>query len=82
MKNVYEKVKDLSIEKRAFINGKYVEGKNKKTISKKNSYNGFDLSGIVACDEDDINIAVQIAKESFYTGKWRNCPLLKKRKLC
>lgn len=81
MKSVYEKVKDLSIEKRAFINGKYVEGKNKKTISKKNSYNGFDLSGIVACDEEDINMAVQIAKEKFYTGEWRNLPSAKKKEI-
>lgn len=81
MKDIFEKIKSLSIEKRAFIKGKYVEGKNRKTMSKKNSYNGFEVSGITACDEEDIDIVVQIARQQFNRGEWRNLSPTKKKQV-
>ena len=60
--NVREKLKDLKIERRAFINGKFVE--TKSTIKKKSSIDGSDLPEIFACDESEIDLAVQRAKKS------------------
>ena len=69
---VEEKAKTLSIEKRAFINGQYVEASNGAIISKKSSYDGFDLSGIADCTEEDLGFAVDCACNAFEKGEWKN----------
>ena len=59
------------MEKRAYINGKYVESKSRKTIEKYSSFNGMDLSGISACGKDDVEDTVKCAKNAFELGIWR-----------
>lgn len=63
-------IKNRQIEKRAFINGEYVNSLSGSVISKKSSFNDMDLSGIAACDEVDVDRAVQCAKASFDSKVW------------
>ena len=70
--NCQEEIKKLSIEKRAFINGEYVNSSSGKTIKKTSSYDNSDLSGIADCNEVDVAKAVQCAKRVFDEGVWKN----------
>ncbi len=70
--NVYEDILKLNIEKRAFINGEYLQSSSQKVIEKSSSYNGDDLSGIADCTEEDVDFSVQCAKEAFEKGIWKN----------
>lgn len=68
--DIKEKFRNMKVEKRAYINGKYVECKSKKTIEKYSSFDGMDLSGISACGKEDVEDAVQCAKKAFELGTW------------
>lgn len=59
LQNIKEKTSALKIEKRAFINGKYVNAVDGDIIHKISSIDGRDLSGISSCKEADVNIAVK-----------------------
>ena len=65
-------ISDLKIEKRAFINGEYVSSVSGNVIKKCNAYSEYDLSGIAACDEKDVEIAVKAARKAYESGIWRN----------
>lgn len=62
------KIKNLNIETRAFINGEFFETKNK--IVKYSSYTGEKLPEISACSEDEVNLAVSYAKKAYESGVW------------
>ena len=68
--NVREEADKLKIEKRAFIGGEYCTSSSGAVLEKKSSYDERDLSGIADCTEDDLNLAVKCAKESFSSGVW------------
>ena len=68
--NIKEKASTLNIEKRTFINGKYVDALDGDIIRKVSSIDGRDLSGLSSCKEADVNIAVNAAKESFESKVW------------
>lgn len=68
--NVRNKIDELTVEKRAYINGRYVDAISGKVIKKTSSIDGSDLSGVASCDVEDVNIAVQVAKEAFESGIW------------
>lgn len=68
--NVRSKIETLTIEKRAYINGKYVDAISGEVIKKTSSIDGSDLSGIAACQKEDVDVAVQAAKEAFESGEW------------
>jgi acyl-CoA reductase-like NAD-dependent aldehyde dehydrogenase len=77
--NIDNKIKKLIIEKRAFINGAFVKSRGGKIINKVSPVDGRDLSGLSACDREDIDHAVAAAGKSFESGIWRNkYPLEKK----
>lgn len=63
--NVRKRIEGLHIEKRAFINGKYVPAQSGAMITKELSADGSILEGIASCDEKDIEFAVQAAKKAF-----------------
>jgi len=75
MNDIEQKLQNLKIEKRAFINGKYVEAIDKKIITKQSSIDGRDLSGLSACNEKDIEIAVESALKSYKHGVWSDLDL-------
>lgn len=70
MKTFDCKIENRNIEKRAFINGNFVSALDGKTINKTCSANGYDISGLAACKQADINNAVQSAKEAFISQIW------------
>lgn len=77
--NVRNKLDESKIEKRAFIGGRYVSAKSGKTIIKKSSIDGKNIDGIVACDKDDVDYAVEIAQNAYITGVWRKTSHMHKR---
>ena len=70
--NVYDEIMNKKKEKRAFINGEYVNSSSGAVLTKRSSYDGSDLSGIADCTEADIDKAVLCAKKVFETGTWKN----------
>lgn len=70
MQNIEEKLNNLNIEKRAFINGKYVDAVEGRIINKKSSIDGRDISGLSACNEKDIDKAVEAALQTFKSRIW------------
>jgi len=81
MENIEEKLNNIKIEKRAFINGEYVESIDKKTINKQSSIDARDISGLSACNEKDINIAVSFALESYKSRVWVDKQPIEKQKI-
>ena len=67
---IKEYIDQLIIEKRAFINGTYVEAIDGTVINKVSSADGRDLSGLSSCKAKDIDIAVLAAKKSFDSKIW------------
>ncbi|MCR5770690.1 MAG: aldehyde dehydrogenase family protein [Butyrivibrio sp.] len=68
--NIQKRIVEKKIEKRAYINGRYVDAIDKEIIQKTSSIDGSDLSGIASCKKEDVDIAVQAAKEAFESGIW------------
>ena len=63
--NVKKKLENLNIEKRAYINGKFVDSFNGKVMHKISSIDSTLIEGIAECDEVDVNCAVESAKKAF-----------------
>ena len=81
IKDIEEKLKNLKIEKRAFIDGRYVEAIDKRTISKISSIDGRDISGLNACSNKDIDIAVSSALKSYNSRIWIDLEPKEKQKI-
>lgn len=80
MENIKAIYQSMYVEKRAYIDGKYVEAAGGKTLLKLNAFDGSELSGISACGEIDVDRAVQCAQRAFDSGIWRDqLPAEKKR---
>jgi len=79
--SIKEKVDQLVIEKRAFIDGHYTQAVDGDTIKKFSSADGRDLSGISSCKQEDINAAVKAAKQSFESKIWLNKSPHEKKKI-
>lgn len=77
--NAKEKIKALKIETRAFIDGKFVELKNK--MSKYSSIDGSFISELHMADEIEIDEAVQAAKNSFAAKTWADKAPAEKKKI-
>mgnify|MGYP000400244314 CR=1 len=81
IKNIRYKINNLNIEKRAFINGVYVNSIDKKTIDKNSSIDGRDISGLSACNGKDIDVAVEGALESYSSRVWVDLVPIEKQKI-
>lgn len=69
---------DLSqyqVETRAFVGGKYIQPNNDCRIEKCSSVTGEKLLEVVACDERDIDYAVEVALEAYQQGSWSQMDL-------
>lgn len=79
--NIAEKIAQLRIEKRSFIDGKYICGIDGHIIRKMSSVDNIDLSGICSCNEKDVNVAVQVAKKAFESKIWVDKSFEEKKKV-
>ena len=70
IENIEQKLKDLKIETRPFIDGKYTDSVDKKIIEKSSSIDGRKLPSLNACNESDINNAVDSGKKAFEERVW------------
>jgi len=55
-----------------FINGKFKKSKAGKFMESINPATGSVLTNISACDESDVNYAVEVSRKAFNSGKWAN----------
>lgn len=77
--NVREKLNGLRIEKRAYINGEFVDATNGKVMQKISSIDGEIISGIAECSEADVDKAVAAAKQAYLSGVWSDKPPAEKK---
>ena len=71
----------LSIETRAFINGKLTTSLSGRTFITENPATGRSLAQIAECREEDVNLAVAAARRAFDTGPWRKMPPRERKKV-
>jgi acyl-CoA reductase-like NAD-dependent aldehyde dehydrogenase len=62
----------LSIEGRAFINGRFVDALSGETRPTVNPANGAELAPVALCGPADADLAVQGARAAFASGIWSN----------
>ena len=67
----YEAIaRDMTLPVQAFINGKFTAAINGGTMETVNPATGEVIAHIAACDEADVDYAVEKAKECFERGTW------------
>ena len=69
------KLDTITIEKRAYINGKFVQAISGKTLCKNSPIDGSLIDGIAACNVDDVNVSVSAAKNAYISGVWKSLKL-------
>jgi len=74
-------ISKMKIEKRAYINGQFVNSSDGAIIKKVSSYDGRDLSGIASCSKNEVDAAVQVALSSYKSGVWKNIHPSEKKKI-
>ena len=70
IKNIEQKLNNLKIETKPFINGKYIESVDKKQMKKNSSIDGRELPSLSACNENDINNAVVAGNKALEERIW------------
>ncbi len=63
-------VSRVTFRTQAFIGGTFVDAASGKTFPTENPATGKVLAHVAACDETDVNLAVQGAREVFDKGHW------------
>ena len=71
--------KKYHFQNKPFVNGEFINSGSKLKIDKISPSNGKELSKIPNCGEDDINYAVQSARQSFLVRKWVDTNIHKKK---
>lgn len=61
---------DLNLPVNAFIDGKFQPAKSKQRFASVNPATGKTIAEIAACDVNDVNFAVNKAREAFDDGRW------------
>lgn len=78
---VIDKVNDLVIEKRPFIDGCSYETSHGEVLNKTSPVDGRDLSGLSLCCAEDVDVAVRAANRSFNLGVWADKSLVQKKRV-
>ena len=63
-------VAKLQFRTQAFIDGEFVPSSSGKTYVSENPGNGRKLADIAACEVEDVNRAVRVARKTFEAGVW------------
>ncbi len=69
-KAIQTAVAKLQFRTQAFIDGKFCPSASGKTYASINPANGSKITTIAACDENDVNRAVAVARKAFADGRW------------
>ena len=64
----------LDLPTGAFINGRFRPAMSGKTFASTNPATGEKLADIAACGADDVNLAVEKARDAFDDGRWAKLP--------
>ncbi|TXH32779.1 MAG: aldehyde dehydrogenase [Rhodospirillaceae bacterium] len=81
-KNWVQEVAKLKIKSQAFIDGRYVAAASGKTFDCINPATGQVVASVAACDQEDVDRAVAVARRVFEAGTWsRLDPAERKRKM-
>ncbi|MEM7532495.1 MAG: aldehyde dehydrogenase [Chloroflexota bacterium] len=62
---------DLILPTNSFVNGSFRPAKSGNTMSSINPATGETLAAIAACQADDVDYAVEKARQAFDDGRWR-----------
>ena len=73
--------KNLNIENRPFINGSFKSLKTNKFLKRKSPSLDYSLPKLFLCRENEVNYAVNSAKNSFQDGLWKNKSSKEKKKI-
>ena len=71
----------LSMESKAFIDGRYVTSLSGRTFTSINPATGLALAEVSACDENDVDVAVKAARRSFEAGSWSRAPRTQRKRV-
>jgi gamma-glutamyl-gamma-aminobutyraldehyde dehydrogenase len=67
----YQSIADsLDLPRNAFINGRFQASESNKTFTTINPATGKTLTDIAACNAQDVDLAVEKAREAFDEGRW------------
>ncbi|TIT40514.1 MAG: aldehyde dehydrogenase family protein, partial [Mesorhizobium sp.] len=64
------KASAIRFRDRAFIDGKAVPARSGRTFASINPATGATLAEVASCGEEDIDLAVAVARRSFEAGVW------------
>ena len=78
---VQETVASLAYRNQAFINGRFVSAQSGKTFTTLNPATGKALTEVAACDEADVNAAVEAARAAFDSGVWSGLPVAERKQV-
>ncbi len=76
-----KKFDNINCEKRAFINGAYVNALSGNIIQKVSPVDGRDLSGLTACGKEDVDLAVKAARNAYKSRDWADTIPEEKKKV-
>lgn len=66
----HDRAKNIHIDGRAFINGERVNATSGSTFEKNSPIDGRKLTHVARCDDEDVNVAVHIARTAFEDRRW------------
>lgn len=67
---IQQQIARLEYRNQAFINGRFTAARSGETFDTLNPATGEVLTQVVACDAEDIDLAVRAAREAFESGVW------------
>jgi acyl-CoA reductase-like NAD-dependent aldehyde dehydrogenase len=76
-----ERAAGLTPEGRAFIGGRYVEAASGQTYVNSSPIDGRALGRVAACDVEDVDRAVRVAREAFRRGSWARQPPAERKRV-
>lgn len=65
-----DKLSTIELKNKAFINGSYVDARDGGTYEVMNPATGRKLADVTACTSEDVDVAVEGARQTFERGVW------------
>ena len=79
MFNPWERLQNLKIENRPFINGQFVH--TEKTLKKISPIDSIELPPLYVCGEEEVNLAVKTALKTYKNKIWRDKTAKEKKRI-